>query len=468
MFELKEKNIGEFDVIVCGGGVAGVAAAIMAGRNGAKVLVIEKAGCLGGTLTDAFMPNILDSENKGGFVKEIYDFLNEHQMTCQRRGNKVDENGKRIPGCLVDTEGIKYFLDKECEKAGVTVLYNSMLISADHTNGHINKLLFATHCGNYTASAKVYIDATGNGALSDMAGCKWEYGDPDEGRISPASMSLCMGGFPDEFNGTDSHEAKTNYANMLKENDIEIEYMGHAEDRDITLPNEANIIITGSLEQDTLPISIGVEVEHRDDESGVNIKKCKWVYNTIAEAIGTDESLYTEEFNSNPQNMTLNIEEEGEYYLHILTVDNKGNKKETIKGPIAIIAQYHSHTGTTGQTIANGCYITPNTTTVTATCVVTRSNASYSSININKYTCPKCGNDQSGGLDSTKYYAYSHSGCGKATHYYGQGECDEEGCDYLYTAGKTASNHTYQKTTTVYELGCEKDETTVESYKVSY
>ena len=253
MFCFKEKNLGDFDIAVCGGGVAGTAAAIIAGREGAKVVVIEKAGCLGGTLTDAFMPNILDSENKGGFVKEIYDFLNEHQMTCARRGKKTDETGKRIPGCLVDTEGIKYFFDKECEKAGVTVLYNSMLVSADHNSGHINKLLVATQCGNYTLSAKVYVDATGSGALSDLVGCKGEYGDPEEGRISPSSMSLCMGGMPDEFNGTDSHEAKTEYGNMLKENGIEIsaEQAGIAK-----LPNLKTWSVGFNFEYDIVPDDI--------------------------------------------------------------------------------------------------------------------------------------------------------------------------------------------------------------------
>ena len=56
----------------------------------------------------ANMPLILDADNKGGLVRELYDFLNEHDMTCARRGSPVDESGKRIPGKMVDTEGRRF------------------------------------------------------------------------------------------------------------------------------------------------------------------------------------------------------------------------------------------------------------------------------------------------------------------------------------------------------------------------
>jgi len=222
MFKLRYRELGFFDVLVCGGGTAGVCAAIRAAENGANTLLVEEAGCLGGTMTNAFMPNILDSENKGGSVKDLFDFLNEHGMTCQRRGNKVDENGKKIPGCLIDAEGAKYFFDKRCKEAGVKVLFHSRVMGAEVENKNIKGVLISTDCGNFTAQAKIYIDASGNGSFADECGCKWECGEPGSGRISPLSMSVCIGGYPKEYNGTDSAEAKTAYANMLKENDIEI------------------------------------------------------------------------------------------------------------------------------------------------------------------------------------------------------------------------------------------------------
>ena len=173
MYNLKLSSLGEYDVAVCGGGIAGVSAAISAARCGARTILIERSGSLGGTLTEGFMPLILDADNKGGIVRELYEFLNEHNMTVARRGPVVDENGNRIPGRMVDTEGCKYFFDKASKDAGVTVLYYSQVAATDTSDGKINEILVVTECGNYSLKAGVYIDATGNGSLADYAGCSW-------------------------------------------------------------------------------------------------------------------------------------------------------------------------------------------------------------------------------------------------------------------------------------------------------
>ena len=222
MFKIEAKKLGDFDVAVCGGGIAGACAAISAAREGAKVVLIERSGSLGGTLTEGFMPLILDADNKGGLVKELYDFLNEHNMTSDRRGGPVDEYGNRRPGRMVDTEGCKYFFDAACEDAGVTVLFHSQAAGVNMKDGEIEELLVVTECGNYSLTAKVYIDATGNGLLADFAGCEWECGDPFEKRPSPTSVGVCTVGMPPEYNGTDSKEDKDAYFEMLLKNGIRI------------------------------------------------------------------------------------------------------------------------------------------------------------------------------------------------------------------------------------------------------
>ena len=78
MFDLDLKKLGEYDVAVMGGGIAGSCAAISAARNGANVILVERGGSLGGTLTEGFMPIFLDSDNKGGIVRELYSFLDSH------------------------------------------------------------------------------------------------------------------------------------------------------------------------------------------------------------------------------------------------------------------------------------------------------------------------------------------------------------------------------------------------------
>lgn len=221
MYDFKIEDVGRFDVAVCGGGIAGACAAISSARSGAKTILVERSGSLGGTLTEGFMPLILDADNKGGIIKELFDFLNEHDMTLARRGTRVDKDGRRVQGRMVDTEGCKYFFDKACAEAGVTVLFYSQVAAVKMIDNKIDSILVVTECGNYSLGADVYIDATGNGSLADFAGCEWECGDPDEKRPSPTSMAVCAVGMPSEYDGTDSVDDKEKYSSMLRQNGIE-------------------------------------------------------------------------------------------------------------------------------------------------------------------------------------------------------------------------------------------------------
>ena len=66
------------DVVVCGGGPAGVAAAISAARAGAQTILLEGQGCLGGIWTTGLLCWILDHENKTGLLPEIFQALHRH------------------------------------------------------------------------------------------------------------------------------------------------------------------------------------------------------------------------------------------------------------------------------------------------------------------------------------------------------------------------------------------------------
>ena len=222
MFYVNTRELGNYDIVVCGGGIAGAATAIAAAREGSSVALIEKAGSLGGTLTEGFMPIIHDSDNKGGIVRELFDFLNLHNMTCTRYGSPTDAEGKRIPGFMVDTEGCKYFLDKACIEAGVKVFFHSQIAAVNKNGDSITDLLVATECGNYSVRAKIVIDASGNGIVADMAGCSWDCGDPFEKRPSPTSYSVCVVGMPEDYNGTETGDDKTAYSNMLRDNGITV------------------------------------------------------------------------------------------------------------------------------------------------------------------------------------------------------------------------------------------------------
>ena len=155
---------------------------------------------------------------------------------------------------------------------------------------------------------------------------------------------------------------------------------------DKLVPKNATIKLSGTSTNTSGNVTATVthtdeQADSKNAQSGINIAKCKWVYNTTSTAIGVNESSYTGgTFTSNGQKITLKTATVGTYYLHVLTTDNAGNKKETISETIKVtgnlssqvnVGDYvaykagtHSYTSKkgTGTTGGNG-YDTPQTFT---------------------------------------------------------------------------------------------------------
>ena len=105
---------GRSEVLVVGGGPAGVGAALAAARTGARTTLVEGYGFLGGMWTAGLLNPILDHHEKGGMVQEIVERL--------RAAGKLVEG----PRANFDTEYCKYMLDRMMAEAGVEVrLYRS-------------------------------------------------------------------------------------------------------------------------------------------------------------------------------------------------------------------------------------------------------------------------------------------------------------------------------------------------------
>ena len=132
-------------------------------------------------------------------------------------------------------------------------------------------------------------------------------------------------------------------------------------------PQLAQINLSGTSTNTTG--SITATVTHTDNESGIDIANCRWVYNTNASKIGTEISSYPSEntFSSNGKTITLSASSPATYYLHVLTVDKAGNKVETISQPITvtqlvtgITLNKTNITLTEGETLQLTATITPN------------------------------------------------------------------------------------------------------------
>ncbi len=182
------------DIVVAGGGPAGVAAAVSAGRQGMKVIIIESSGTFGGASILCNVPELMnfdDGKNfiSRGFGREIFDGL-----------GFVNENCRRWP--LVKPEKLKRLYDKLIKDAGVTTLFYAKVVDAICRDGRINQLVVSGVEGVYAVEAKVYIDCTGSGALCAMAGAEYEYGD-ENGKTMGATLCSLWGGVDFEKKGID-------------------------------------------------------------------------------------------------------------------------------------------------------------------------------------------------------------------------------------------------------------------------
>jgi len=168
----KEKEIpvvGEFDVIVCGGGPAGVAAAIEAGRLGAKTLLIENNGCLGGVWTSGSLTWILDYHHQKGILREIT------QELIKRGAKSPIDTGERAYS--FDLESMKLLLDELCQDALVSLRFHTRVCHALVEKGRLTHIITESKSGREAWKAAIFVDATGDGDLAAQAGCSFDFGD---------------------------------------------------------------------------------------------------------------------------------------------------------------------------------------------------------------------------------------------------------------------------------------------------
>ena len=104
--------------------------------------------------------------------------------------------------------------------------------------------------------------------------------------------------------------------------------------QDLINPNEATI----TLSKQTISVgeTITANVSQSDNESGIDITRCKWIYNQTSTKLGEDETKYTGKFTSASETISLTTTNPGDYYLHVLTVDKAGNKTEKVSKKITI------------------------------------------------------------------------------------------------------------------------------------
>ncbi len=169
------------DVIVCGAGPAGIAAAITASRAGARVRLFEWRGCLGGVWTAGLLGYLLDFD-KTGFAKELTRRMDEAGI---RRGTSQ----KSI---CYEPEGMKLLLEEMATEAGVKFQYHTRVCAAFKEGRRLTTIVTESKSGRQAWTAPVFIDTTGDGDLGAQAGCDWEVGEVKSCPCQPMSLNALL------------------------------------------------------------------------------------------------------------------------------------------------------------------------------------------------------------------------------------------------------------------------------------
>ena len=171
------RSLGEYDVVVCGGGMAGFGAAVAASRKGARVLLIERETSLGGLATVGLVP--IPKDTPAGISREMIERL-----------EKVDAHTRRNS----DPEKHKLILDRMVGEAKVDLLLDTAIVDAVVENGKVRGAVLESKSGREVVMGKRFIDCTGDADLAYFAGCECMSGRPEDGKHQACSIDFRLGG----------------------------------------------------------------------------------------------------------------------------------------------------------------------------------------------------------------------------------------------------------------------------------
>ena len=185
----------EYDVIVCGGGPSGCTAAAAAAREGAKTLLIESSGMLGGMGTKGMVNCWTPITDKiriiyGGMAEKIFRKL-KSQMP-----HVPEDKWDWLP---IDYERLKVIYDDLVLDSGADLLLHTNVCKVEMKDDrNIDVIIVSNKAGLTAYRAKVYIDCTGDADLYAWAGQEYDFGDEETGELQPGTMCFALANFPKE------------------------------------------------------------------------------------------------------------------------------------------------------------------------------------------------------------------------------------------------------------------------------
>lgn len=188
----------EFDVVVLGAGPGGLAAALAAARNGAKVLLVEKNGYLGGNMAIGLpLLGFLDKDgNKviGGIADEFMKDMAAYKTAYGRAASDHKVCPMHNSVTLYDHELFKIAAVHKVMEAGIEVLFHTDIESVNVENAQLKDITLRGKGWKIRIKAKVYIDASGDGDMAYLTGASYEKGQKDTGVLQPPTMMFTLAG----------------------------------------------------------------------------------------------------------------------------------------------------------------------------------------------------------------------------------------------------------------------------------
>ena len=194
------------DVLVVGGGPAGLCAAIAAARGGASVMLAEQNGYCGGMATAGLVAPFMTCYDSGGGKKLIRGLFEEIVNRLVLSHDAIDPSETDAPSAFTSyitvghkrvtpfrAEGLKKLADEMLTEAGVHILYHVSFADAVVKNGKIEQAVLLGKQGLFSVTPRIIVDCTGDGDVAAAAGCAFEFGDEASGRVQPATMFFRIG-----------------------------------------------------------------------------------------------------------------------------------------------------------------------------------------------------------------------------------------------------------------------------------
>lgn len=205
------------DVIVAGGGPGGIPAAVAAARHGARVVLIERYGFLGGLATAGLVSPVLGHTASKSSTPIVEGILKELTESMHRIGGApswpetLDRHS--IP---FDAEAFKYAADCMVADAGVTVMLHTYVAGTIVENGNVKAIITESKSGRQAITGKICIDATGDGDVAAQSGVPFTFGRHFDGKVESMGSFIHIGGIEDATEDQKSAAVEKLQSAMMK------------------------------------------------------------------------------------------------------------------------------------------------------------------------------------------------------------------------------------------------------------